>query len=150
MNKNFIFSILLLTVSTVSKIHSMEDDDFGPSGNEIEQGQILERQAEEARNNMFGRLLVAVNAGNHADAQSILDDRDRAFSLDTPVDDNNNTLLMKAASRGDLEMVKLLTQAHATVELTNRAGQTAEHIARNNGHDEVAQYLYNYAYAIYS
>jgi ankyrin repeat protein len=54
------------------------------------------------------------------------------------------TPLMLAAANGDMEIVRMLVEAGANIALSN-GYWTAEDLARQNGHIEVAEYLKNKA-----
>jgi ankyrin repeat protein len=164
MNKKYFFSVLLLSFSMVSTIKTMDDfgftpDQFSLTRDEIAYyDQLQARQAEEQKNNRLNELLAAINAQNHELVQAIIDQiyresssADKIILINSPVDDQGTTLLMKAASIGDMTMVRLLLDSEADATLTNADGQTAEQIATNNSnrYQEIARYLYNYTHAIY-
>ena len=151
MNKKYFFSILLLSFSMVSTIKTM--DYFGPTPDEIEYGQELEKNAQEAKGKRFEQLLAAINAQNHQLVEAIINEIYREFSrndrinlINRPVDDQGTTLLIKAASMGNMIIVRLLLDSEADATLTNADGQTAEQIATNNSnrYQEIARYLRNY------
>lgn len=54
---------------------------------------------------------------------------------------NNETALMLASQRGDLNMVKILVQHYADATLKNNMGKTALTLAKENNHAEVTQFL---------
>ena len=151
MNKKYFFSILLLSFSMVSTIKTM--DDFGSTPDEIAYYDQLQRQAEEQKNNRLNELLAAINAQNHQLVEAIINEIYREFSrndrinlINRPVDDQGTTLLIKAASMGNMIIVRLLLDSEADATLTNADGQTAEQIATNNSnrYQEIARYLRNY------
>ncbi len=52
-----------------------------------------------------------------------------------------STALMMAASRGRMDIIQLLVKAGADVTIKNSAGSTAEDLARDWDHEEIADYL---------
>lgn len=72
--------------------------------------------------------------------KSLVDKID-AKDIDSPVDNNGNTLLMLAANKGMLSIVQMLHDKGADINKTNSKGQTALNIAKLKSQNNVIQYL---------
>ncbi len=119
---------------------------------------LLEKGADVNIQNFLGNtaLMRAVNKGNLKMAQLLLEkgaDVDLQqqekikFSFKNDVDRNvledrlGRTALMSAVDKGNLEMVQLLLEKGANIDLQGRSGLTALMMAVSKGHLEMAQLL---------
>ncbi|XP_044260923.1 uncharacterized protein LOC123008925 [Tribolium madens] len=81
---------------------------------------------------------IAVDRGHLTILHVLLDnDRNAVFRSDR----NGNTLLHDAASKGNLEMVKFLLKRGFRSDVCNGRGKTASEVAKEQGHDEIYQFL---------
>jgi uncharacterized protein len=83
-------------------------------------------------------LRKAAEKGNYARVQELLSQGTRIDQLRWP---NDETSLMIAARRGDLDIVKALLNAGADINTKNRFGDTALTKAVYKGHTDVVQVL---------
>lgn len=77
-------------------------------------------------------LLEAVQANNLNRVKELLQDQHATIGINrTYPSDNNRTVLMIAAHKGYVEIVKQLIQAHANLNLIDSQGKTAIELAGN-------------------
>jgi len=74
-----------------------------------------------------------------ADFANLLLDRGADINLKAP--ENGWTPLMFAAYHGEMKMVRLLVERNADTGLKNHQGLTAQEMAQQNSHPQIADYL---------
>lgn len=84
-------------------------------------------------------LYKAVNTGKKAEIESAL--KQNPSDINQQSQTRKNTPLHIAASKGDIDIVKLLIDNGADVKLENSKGETALHIAQQKGKQEIVELL---------
>jgi len=87
------------------------------------------------------QLINAVRDGDKAEVQRFLDE---GADIEFTYGFSNQTALMLAASEGHTDIVQMLLDTGADVNPTNLHSETAEQIARNNGHVDIADFIRDY------
>ena len=86
-------------------------------------------------------FLTAVKNGKVSKVKQMIDNATITKTLVNVKDDNGNTPMMWAAKKGFIDIVKLLGNAGARVNTTNKDNWTALCFAASNNRPQVAEYL---------
>lgn len=85
-------------------------------------------------------MLLAVEAGNQSMVRELLGtSTQEQLKAST---NNGDTALHLAARRKDVDMVRILIDYGANVDVQNGEGQTALHISAAEGDDQMVKYFY--------
>ncbi|CAE7871385.1 unnamed protein product, partial [Symbiodinium microadriaticum] len=103
--------------------------------------QVLTLPFSEASDTQRDRLYEASGSGPAAEVESLLHVPADPDTVDVELDMLPGSPLMSASSLGRLDVVKLLLEAKAQVDLTDGSGATALIYAAINGHAGVLQFL---------
>jgi len=88
----------------------------------------------------YSRLHIAACLGQNGLANALLETHEVMLNIDQP-DHNGNTALMWASSEGNEEMIQLLIDCGAKVNLQNFGGETALYLAAARGFDQLCMIL---------